>query len=214
MRNDGDARRLIPSERVRAADMLASLDPAQWEAQTLCAAWSVRQLAGHMIMPFRVSVPAMLIGVARARGDFASFSLQVAARLGTLPVDELIGTLRANAENRFTPPGLGPSAPLTDIVVHTRDVARPLGLDIVAPLATLRVVLDFLVSAKARRGFVPGGRLDGLRLVATDQSWSHGTGALVEGPSEALMLAIAGRRVTLTELSGDGINELGDRLTR
>ena len=213
MGNDDAVRTLVAVERIRAADMLAGLDREQWQARSLCEAWTVQELAGHMIMPFRVSVPAMLMGLVKARGDFDSFSSKVSARLGLLPVDELIGILRENAENRFTPPGHGPSAPLTDIVVHTRDVARPLGLDTVAPLGTLRAVLDFLVSAKARRGFVPRGRLDGLRLVATDQNWSHGTGAIVEGPSEALMLAVAGRRATLGDLGGDGLTELRDRHT-
>jgi hypothetical protein len=49
--------------------------------------------------------------------------------------------------------------------------------------------------------------------VATDQNWSNGTGAIVEGPSEALMLAVAGRRAALGELGGDGLNELRDRRT-
>ena len=213
MGRDDAVRALVAVERLRIADMLAGLDREQWEAGSLCEAWTVHELAGHMIMPFRVSVPAMLVGIAKARGDFDLFSSKVAARLGLLPVDELIGILRENAEHRFTPPGHGPSAPLTDIVVHTRDVARPLGLDTVAPLDTLRAVLDFLVSAKARRGFVPRGRLDGMQFFATDQHWSHGTGALIEGPSEALMLAVAGRPAALGDLSGNGLSMLRDRLT-
>ena len=32
------------------------------------------------------------------------------------------------ADSRFTPPGLGPQAPLTDVVVHGQDIRRPLGI--------------------------------------------------------------------------------------
>ena len=38
----------------------------------------------------------------------------------------------------FAPPGTGPLAPLTDLAVHTRDVARPLGLDTTAAPAAWR----------------------------------------------------------------------------
>jgi hypothetical protein len=50
-----------------------------------------------------------------------------------------------------------------------------------------------------------------LRLVATDLGWSYGLGPEVRGPAEALMLAVAGRKIVLDELVGDGIRKLADR---
>jgi hypothetical protein len=61
---------------------------------------------------------------------------------------------------------------------------------------------------------VPNGRLDGLALRATDQDWRAGDGPEVAGPSEALALAMAGRRVALAELDGDGRAVLARRLDR
>ena len=75
-----------------------------------------------------------------------------------------------------------------------------------------RPVLDFLVSGRPASGFVPRGRLDGLRLAATDQDWSWGSGATVTGTSEALALAVAGRPVVLAELAGPGAALLAGRL--
>ena len=124
--------------------------------------------------------------------------------MGQRPISELTAILRNNAESHFTPPGNGALAPLTDISVHTRDVARPLGLDVSAPLSTWRVVLSFLTSPTASRGFVPG-RLSGLRFRATDQDWSFGGGGDVEGPHEAIALAMLGRGVAFSDLSGEGI---------
>jgi len=83
-------------------------------------------------------------------------------------------------------------APLTDITVHTRDVARPLGLDVSAPLSTWKVVLTFLTSPTASRGFVPKGRTSGLRVRATDQDWSNGSGVDVRGPSTDVIRAALG----------------------
>lgn len=52
----------------------------------------------------------------------------------------------------------------------------------------------------------PGARkrLAGLRLVATDLDVRHGDGPEVAGPTEALLMAAAGRADAVAELSGPG----------
>jgi hypothetical protein len=47
-----------------------------------------------------------------------------------------------------------------------------------------------------------------LKLVATDMSWSHGSGPEVSGPAEALVMMMAGRVGALDDLSGEGRAEL------
>ena len=61
-------------------------------------------------------------------------------------------------------------------------------------------------------GFVPGKRTKGLRFEATDLDWSAGDGALVSGPAEAILLAVANRPIALRDLGGDGANTLGNRI--
>jgi hypothetical protein len=97
---------------------------------------------------------------------------------------------------------------------HTRrcSAPRPLGLDVSAPVSTWKTVLTFLTSPTASRGFVPKGRTSGLRVLATDQEWSNGDGADIQGPSEALALAILGRGAAFGDLSGDGVALLRSRL--
>jgi hypothetical protein len=57
--------------------------------------------------------------------------------------------------------------------------------------------------------FFPGPKLfKGMRAIATDASWSAGTGLDVTGPIEALVLTLAGRFVALDELQGDGTTTL------
>jgi hypothetical protein len=96
--------------------------------------------------------------------------------------------------------------------VHLRDAARPLGSPVSPPLEDWRSALEFLVSPRARRGFVPAGRLARLRVQADDQVWAHGEGLLLTGPSEALAMAVAGRSSALADLSGPGLAVLADRL--
>jgi hypothetical protein len=54
-------------------------------------------------------------------------------------------------------------------------------------------------------------RVAGLTLRATDTDWSRGSGPVVAGPARALMLATAGRKVALDELSGPGVETLRAR---
>jgi hypothetical protein len=44
--------------------------------------------------------------------------------------------------------------------------------------------------------------------------WAYGSGPVVHGAAEALMLALTGRVVGLAELEGEGTAVLRDRLTR
>ena len=55
-------------------------------------------------------------------------------------------------------------------------------------------------------------RVRGLRLVATDIDWSHGTGPKVIGTGEAILLVASGRPVARGELSGEGADTLRIRL--
>ena len=54
----------------------------------------------------------------------------------------------------------------------------------------------------------------GLTLVATDMEWAVGEGPEVQGPAEALLMAIAGRPQALDDLDGPGLITLRQRVTR
>lgn len=70
--------------------------------------------------------------------------------------------------------------------------------------------------APGSRGPVPVPRrlLDGLRLSAADLPWTHGTGTLVTGPGQDLMLAMAGRLPGAERPAGPGAPILATRLRR
>ena len=63
----------------------------------------------------------------------------------------------------------------------------------------------FVVDRRRRLGH-------GLRLVATDLSWSKGDGPEVAGTGEALLMAIAGRAAAIRDLTGPGVAILAERL--
>ena len=54
-------------------------------------------------------------------------------------------------------------------------------------------------------------RIAGLQLTATDVDWSHGEGPEVTGPMASLLMAMAGRKEAISDLSGDGVETLSSR---
>jgi uncharacterized protein (TIGR03083 family) len=201
----------IAAERRRIADLLDSLTPAQLEVPSLCGSWTVRQVAGHLLAAIS-GRPSQAAGALVASG----FRLHRAnARLATAVARrspaELAEGLRRHAGSRFKPPIVGFPGQLTDLQVHGQDMRRPLGLPNGLDLERLRVALDFLTGGRAI-GFAPRRRLAGLRFEATDLSWSWGAGPVLAGPGEALMMAMTGRRVALTDLDGPGVRALAARL--
>ncbi len=163
-------------------------------------------------MPFHLSLPRMVVGMVTNGFDFNKVSDKVSRERGaTIAPTDLTADLRANAKHHFTPPGNGPIAPLTDLIVHGQDIRRPLGRERTIPEDRGRAVLDFLTTGRTF-GFVPRGRLKGLRLEATDLDWSWGGGQQVRGSVEALIVAATGRAAALDDLEGEGVANLRARM--
>jgi len=207
-----DIRLAIADERRRVADLVDSLTPAQLNTPSLCGDWTVRQVAGHLLAAVSKPPTPLLPLIARSGFNIHKANARLAALVAEQPPTELAEGLRDNADNPFRPPIVGYPGQLTDLQVHGQDMRRPLGLPHGLSLDRLRVSLDFLTGGRAV-GFTPRRRVAGLRFEATDLDWSTGTGPLVAGPAEALMLAMTGRGVALTELDGPGVPILRNRLS-
>lgn len=200
--------------RLLVADVLASLDEQQWSAPTLCAGWTVRVLAGHLLQPVSVGFGRFFLVALRHRGDTDATVDDLARRLARPGPEQLVADLRRRAALVTSPPRVGPMGPFAETCLHLRDLARPLGLDADVPVGDWVLLLTYLVGPQVAPGLVAPGRLAGLALRATDASWSGGTGAAVEGPSEALAMAATGRADALAQLSGPGVEVLARRLGR
>ena len=192
------------------ADFFDGLDEQQLEMRSLCEAWTVREVLGHLVMPMVGSLGGFMVQVFRERGSIDRASAAMARDLSHRPLNELTSLLRDKADELVKAPGVGPMGQMADACVHLRDCARPLDLPDDVSLDDWRMVLDWLSSGV--RGLVPKRRLDGLTLRATDQGWSWGSGREISGTSEALDMAVSGRGVTLDDLSGAGVDVLRGRL--
>ncbi|MBU2670590.1 maleylpyruvate isomerase family mycothiol-dependent enzyme [Actinoplanes bogorensis] len=204
-------RTAIAGERHRIADLLDALSPGQLGTTSLCGAWTVQQVAGHLLAA--VDAPRGLVLSTLAGSGFRIHvaNARLAVAIAKRPAGEIADGLRRHAGNPFRPPIVGYPGQLTDLQVHGQDMRRPLGLPHGLPLDHLRISLDFLTSGRAV-GFTPRKRLAGLRFEATDLGWAYGDGALVSGPAEALMMAMTGRSQVLGEIDGPGVRILAARL--
>ena len=185
---------LVADQRRRIADALETLSPEQWSLPSRCGGWTVQEVAGHLTAGWNISLPRFLLGLVRARGSFNRANARFGRELGGRPPAEIIADLRANAGHRFTPPGAGPEAPLSDCLVHAHDMFGPAGIEWTTDPAVTVLVMDRAVAPSTAR--ITGGRVaQDYSLRATDVEWSHEQPGrpLRQGPVEQVLLAVFGR---------------------
>lgn len=204
-----DVMSLALEERTDLADLLATLTPAQWNAPSLCAGWRIRDVVAHMFSYEELGIGGLIGrcikgGVLPDRVNAAG----VAAYAGH-STDELLALVREHLQPRGLTAGFGGRIALTDGLIHHQDIRRPLGLPRDIPTDRLLCALRF---ARTAPTIGAAKRIRGLTLTAADVDWTAGSGPAVEGPAEALLMAMAGRRGTAAELSGPGQPTLTARL--
>lgn len=200
----------IADERRGLAALLSGLTAEQQATQSLCSGWSVHDVAAHLVVPLEVGIPKFALAMLACRGNFDRANVRLTREQARRPFGEITEVLRRKADSRFTPPGAGPEAPLTDLLIHGLDIRWPLGLPRDIPEERLHKSLTYLTAAPVG-GVVPAGLLDGLRWEASDIDWASGDGPTVRGNAEALLLALTGRTTALRHLSGDGVSTLRSR---
>ncbi|MQY08196.1 maleylpyruvate isomerase family mycothiol-dependent enzyme [Actinomadura macrotermitis] len=194
---------VIADERAGLADLLATLTADQWAHPSLCEGWTVREVAAHLGLGPRMGPGKTALALARARGSFDRMVRDTALREAARPAGELVALLRSGAGSRHLAPGQRLDHALLDVLVHGQDITVPLGIPRPVPLEAARhsagVLWRMGFPFHARR------RLHGVRLTATDTSWTAGEGAEAAGPIAALLLLLTGRHTAaLPRLDGPG----------
>jgi uncharacterized protein (TIGR03083 family) len=194
----------IKNGREALGDYLGGLSADEWNRPSLCAGWTVRDVAAHMLV-----VPTMSKGQVMRSFVGSGFSLDkmnakfIRKLTDRLSTDDIAKTTRASAGSRSMPPGLKLPGVHTEFVVHSSDIAEGVGKPFVLPVEDYLAALDHLKNMQPVFGSKE--RIAGLTLRTTDAAWSTGTGPTVEGPAAPLLLAVAGRRSAIERLSGDGL---------
>ena len=205
-----DIDQAVSAERRRLADHVADLTDEQWATQSLCEAWTVRDVVAHLTLTTRITVPRLVRAAVRARGSFDRMEIDLAAeRAAAHSTAELVAQLRESSGSTRRTPGSSPMDPLMDLVIHAQDIARPLGRRYLSPQGVVAACLAYIATNRFMGG---PRRLSGVRLVSTDTGWSLGNGAELRGADIDLLLVAAGRRAGLLALDGPGAAIVAGRL--
>jgi uncharacterized protein (TIGR03083 family) len=207
--DDATTWKLIHGERAATADMLATLTPDQWSQPSLCSGWTVQMTAGHIVQGAEQTTGSFMSGMLASGFRFNAMMDRQARTLGALPTTEIIQRLSARTTTTNKAPA--PVATmLGEVVTHTEDITRPLGLDhrpqpdAVVACLDLYKKANFPVGAKKR--------IAGLHLKATDVDWIYGDGPEVSGPALSLVMIMTGRAAGLDGVEGAGVADLRSRM--
>ncbi|MFF8955660.1 maleylpyruvate isomerase family mycothiol-dependent enzyme [Streptomyces sp. NPDC014894] len=191
---------LVHAERAALIDDLARLDDARWEEPSLCAGWTVHDVAAHLVDTARTTRLGFVAGLVRAGFDFDRQNTRGVERERGASPRETLERLRRVASRTSTPPAPLDSR-IVEEVVHGEDIRRPLGLSRAYPseavLRSLRLQLRTPASFGGAKELTAR-----VRLTATDADLSVGDGPEVTGDALSLLLAVSRRRVALSELEG------------
>ena len=199
----------VRTVRLWIADMLDTLSPTEWDAASLCEGWRVRDVAGHLALVSTITTGQMIAAAPRARFNPNRINTLLAVRAGSVATSEIVQKLRDHAGDRTTAKALDTRNSLFDAIVHSQDIAIPLGRTFPIPADFTRQGLDRVWAMGWP--FNAPRRLAGRRLTATDADWSVGTGPEISGSALSLLLLLTGRTSTArSELVGAGLEGLHD----
>jgi uncharacterized protein (TIGR03083 family) len=202
----GDVWDLVRVERLALIDDLGEIAAEEWRRDSLCAGWTVHDVAAHLVANAKTTRRGIVRDMVRARFDFDRQTAQGVERERGATHAETLDRLRQVAHRTSTPPAPLDSR-LVEEVVHGEDIRRPLGIrreyQQEAVVRSLRYQLRTSDAVGGSKKLAAG-----LNLRATDADLSIGEGPEVAGPVLSLLLAITRREVALQDLTGPGVTAL------
>ncbi|MCU1587571.1 MAG: hypothetical protein JWN31_1064 [Frankiales bacterium] len=199
----------VKAELLGLHGLMSATPTADWDKQSACDGFRVRDVVGHLVSGGRVRLPTALVELAKHGGRINAAAWTASKREALRSREQLLDGLTAAAENPRRR-GISRLQPVpvmfVDVVTRHEDIRWGLGARrmMAEPLAH-----DVLRTAVSLKGFGTWGtaeRANGVSLHATDVDWKWGQGPEIFGTADALLLALGGRSVALAELSGEGLS--------
>jgi len=212
-----DLKELIRTERLALIEFLETLTPEEWATQSLCGEWTVQEVAAHLAAASSLPPHATMGSFLRTGFQINKANADIACRFSRRGTEAILEQLRINAANNAKPPGVPATAPLADCLVHALDIRRPLGKAGTPQSAeAFAAVADWTATLRWPGTMMIGGsardRVAGVKLVADDVEWSHGSGPEAHGSAETMLLLLHGRGIGPRELTGHGAETIYARL--
>jgi uncharacterized protein (TIGR03083 family) len=199
---------VIHAERSALTADLAPLPPEKWDTPSLCSSWTVRDVVAHMTATAKISGGTFFPKLIGSGFSLARLQEKDLVTERGDSADDTLARFKSVETSVKHPPGPGDTW-LGETIIHGEDVRRPLGIEHEYPMEALVQVADFYKGSNLVIG--TKRRIAGLRMIATDTDWSHGSGPEVSGPMVAVLMAMTGRKAPLDRLAGDGVETLRTR---
>ena len=133
---------LIHTERQNLISDLEKLTPEQWRTPSLCDAWNVHQMLGHLVALTKQTPPKFFGKFIAAWFNFDRLVARDVAKESAGTPQETLAEFTRHVEDTTAPPGPVDSW-IGEVVVHSADIRRPLGIPYAPPVTTSRQVADF-----------------------------------------------------------------------
>ena len=198
----------VHAERAALVRDLADHEHVDWTTPSLCAGWDIRDVVVHLAATATLSLSKFTAELVAAGFRPQRIAEKQIARGRAFPAVHALDTLRS-AINKTASPPQPTITRLIEVVVHGEDIRRPLHITHAYDTTHLGEALTYLSHDHL---FGAKTLAQGLQLVATDADIVLGHGQRVEGDAVSLLLAAAGRRTALSNLSGPGCELLGRRM--
>jgi uncharacterized protein (TIGR03083 family) len=183
----------------QVADLLDGLTPEQWESQSMCERWRIRDVAGHIVWRLGSGTGRMIVTGGRAwfgkRLNPMDAIGDVSIQAAEASYEDLVDRIRAIADDKRMGRGRVRIGELTEAVVHAYDISHALGIDLqLEPRATGAVALARVLVAPTPIRAVLRART----LTPTDAPWRFGRGPALRGTASTLIQFLFGRRALPT----------------
>lgn len=204
---------VIWAERLRLATLLTGLAGDDWDQPSLCAGWTIRDVAAHLTLQ-QLSARAAIGMMVSYRGDTdRAIHESARSRAAAWPTGKIIAELRGTAGSQRHNFGVSYRESLIDVLVHTQDIAVPLGRPHPVPPQAAATATTRIWTMRWPPPFPARRIMAGFRVAATDIDWKAGQGPPVHAPISAILLLSAGRLAALPRVSGAGAAQLAAALT-
>jgi uncharacterized protein (TIGR03083 family) len=201
--------RHIHTERAALAATLAELDDGDWSHDTLCAGWTVLDVAAHVISTPQIGWRQLAEMTVRNLGrSYNTMIFREVKRLGAAQTaGSVLSDFATFASSTHHVPTTTSVEPLIDALLHHQDIVRPLGRARAMNPEAAAVAADRVRLLAPLMG--TGRLLRSVRLEATDVRWSRGRGPTIRGPIQELLMIASGRQPDPSLVDGDGRALLG-----
>ena len=149
------------AERTWMYEMLQTLSEEEWNRDSLCEGWRVRDVATHAHLLVTIKPLRAVVGVVLSRGNINKFMASYVPQLGNRPTEEILASWAEVATSAKIPPTTKKVEITLDCFVHRHDICLPLGREVSTDPERLRWMADGMVAAK--NPILSGPRVEGPR---------------------------------------------------